>query len=104
MRPAHFSLLIIQSSKYPLLLVQGIEVLALPPSLEDTATSSTRTLELLLGIHEARLHPHAISLVVSNALTVQEIRQSRLDLLGDMHQLLLFLLNLVHDTLIQDGR
>jgi len=84
------------------LLVQDLKLLTPPPSLKHTATTSPRALELLLSIHKTGLHPHAISLIVLDTLTIQEIRQRRLDLLSDVHQFLLFLLDLVHDALVKD--
>jgi len=57
---------------------------ALPPTV----------LELLLRIHQAGLHPHSIAAIVSNALAVQQVGERGLDLLVDVHQLLLVFLGL----------
>jgi len=46
-------------------------------------------LQLLLSIHKPALDPHPVPPIASHTLTVQELRQGRLDLLVDVEQFLL---------------
>lgn len=62
------------------------------------------SLQLLLGIHQPGLHPHAILPVILDTLAVQQVRQRTLDLLVDVFELVLLLLNFAQDTLVNDGR
>lgn len=77
-------------SSYPI----GAHSVQIDAAPAPAAAAPATILELLLRIHQAGLHPHAVAAIVADALAVEQVGEGRLDLLVDVHELLLALLGL----------
>lgn len=60
-------------------------------------------LQLLLRVHQPRLHPHAIAAIIPHTLAIQQIRQRAFDLLIHILQFPLLFLDLSKDALVDNG-